>query len=120
MDEIRVDDKTILSLSRHVREKIVGSTETHGWTLKPEFHQAYMEALGECFGVNKVVYDAEQHTFVCDGTMFIHLVLSNPQKQHIVMFNNTGDDMSDDENYAVLGFYGAVGETYDIDYETLE
>ena len=52
-------------------------------------------------------------TFIADCTMFVELM--RVEGRYAAVITNKGDEFGDDENYAALGFYTAVGEEYSLD-----
>jgi hypothetical protein len=104
MDEVFDLGSSQIQIADEYLEKIKESTdkECGFWTLKPTYHDYFINNLQQIFESVTYIHGAYHTETVC-------LKLVYKDKKHYVVLLSDDDDYSDDENVVAFSFFNAVG-----------
>lgn len=97
---------TRLHLSDELRDRIVDQQNDRRWTLQQSFHEGFLNRLMEIFPNVQYETTDQMTKYTAANTMVIYLHVDN--QKYIAEFCNTLQNYSDDESYAVMGFYDSI------------
>jgi hypothetical protein len=101
-----IEGITRLHLSDELRDRIVDTANHCRWTLHQCFHEGFLNRLMEIFPNVQYMTTEEITKYTADNSMVIYLHVDN--QKYIAEFCNTLQNYSDDESYAVMGFYDSI------------